>query len=96
MHSLASSVVATQAQISTELDGEVVILNTANGKYYTLNGAGADLWQHLNNPQNDGVKVSALCDTLQERYDVAPERCEADVLALLQDLAEAGLVEIDD
>ena len=26
MHSLASSVVATQAQISTELDGEVVIL----------------------------------------------------------------------
>lgn len=96
MYSLASAVVATAAQISTELDGEVVILNTANGKYYTLEGAGADLWQSLTKPQNDAVKVSALCATLQARYEVTPERCEADVLALLQSLAQAGLVELRD
>ena len=89
MYGFASSVTATQEQISTELDGEVVILNTNTGKYFTLDGVGTEVWRHLQN----AVTVSDLCARVEARYEVAPERCRADVLALLQDLTEAGLVE---
>ena len=84
----ASSVVATQAQISTELDGETVILNTNTGKYFTLDGVGTEVWRYL----QEDVEVAVLCQKVEARYDVAPERCRADVLTLLQDLSAAGLV----
>lgn len=90
MPSLASSVAATEAQISTELEGEVVILNTATGKYYTLDGVGTDVWRHL----QDELKVADLCREVEARYDVTPERCREDVFALLENLAAAGLVEL--
>ncbi|CAN5861866.1 PqqD family protein [soil metagenome] len=89
MQNFSSRMVATQDQISTELEGEVVVLNTKTGRYYTLDGVGTEVWQHL----QDGVEVVEICRQVEARYDVTPERCRADVLALLQDLSAAGLVE---
>lgn len=87
---LESTVHATQAAVSSELADEVVILNLSNGVYYGLNPMGTTVWQLVQQPQ----RVSDVCARIHAEYDVEPERCERDVLALLQDMQAAGLIEV--
>ena len=90
--SLLSSLVVVVAkdQISRDLDGEAVILNTKSGIYCGLNEVGARIWQLIQEPK--GVKD--VLDTLIEEYEVEPDRCEREVLALLQQMSDNGLIEI--
>ena len=83
-------VVVTKDQISRDLDGEAVILNTKSGIYCGLNEVGARIWQLIQEPRN----VKDLLDTLIEEYEVKPERCEREVLALLQKMSNNGLIEV--
>ena len=85
-----SIVVAAPDQVSSDLSGEAVILNLATGVYYGLDEVGARIWSLIQQPS----AVSALRDTIVGEYDVEPERCERDLLALLADLEAARLVEI--
>jgi PqqD family protein of HPr-rel-A system len=71
--------------------GETVILDVTSGQYFALNPVGSAIWQHL----QGGCTVSTLCKHLREEYDVTPERCEADVTALLDQLAERGLIRLE-
>lgn len=87
-----SAVVATGDQISSDLAGEAVILNLHSGVYYGLNAVGAWVWQRIQSP----ISVRALCDAMLAEYDVKPERCRHDLIVLLQQLADAGLVEVTD
>lgn len=77
-------------QVSTVLQGEAVILNVKSGKYYSLNPVGSRLWELLETPSS----VQALIDAITNEYDVEPERCAKDVVAVLQSMASAGLVQI--
>jgi hypothetical protein len=87
---LDAIVQATQASVSSELADEVVILHLANGVYYGLNPLGARIWQLVQQPR----RVSDVRDHILAEYAVERERCERDVLALLQDLQAAGLIEV--
>lgn len=88
--SLASRVVASKDQVSSELGGEIVILELKAGVYHGLDGTGAMIWTLLQKP---GL-VSDIRDAIVQEYDVEPERCENDLLGLLDELAAKGLVEI--
>lgn len=92
MISRHSIVVASQDQVSSELSGEAVILNLRNGTYYGLDAVGATIWGLIQEPRS----IEAIHTALLEQYDVEPERCERDLLALLQELAAAELVEVRD
>lgn len=83
---------ATDRQLSTSLDGQAVILDTAAGRYFSLDGVGALVWELLNGAQD--TTVETLEAAVLSRYDVEPERCRHDLLALLTDLADKGLVEV--
>jgi hypothetical protein len=85
-----STVVTAKDQVWCELVGEAVILNLKSGIYYGLNTVGARVWSLIQEPQT----VSVVLDTLLEEYDVEPDRCESDLLALLQDLAGRELIEV--
>lgn len=74
---------------SSDLDGEVTILDPRSGVYFGLEDVSADVWRLLAEPRT----VGELCDALQERYDVPPDECTADVTELVRELAEHGLVE---
>jgi hypothetical protein len=76
--------------VSSELDGEEVILNLENGTYYGLNEVGARIWALL----QEESSLAGVRDRLMEEYDVDAERCEQDVVHLTKELEEAGLVEI--
>jgi hypothetical protein len=87
-----SIVVAADDQISSDLAGEIVMLNLKNGSYYGLDGVGARVWDLIQSPQ----PVAAVCDVIQSEYAVDPERCESDLLVLLGELAAAELIEVRD
>jgi Coenzyme PQQ synthesis protein D (PqqD) len=85
-----STVVAAKDQVSSDLGGEVAILDLKAGVYYGLDAVGARIWSLIQEP----ITVNEIRDILLEEYEVEPERCERDLLALLRRLADEGLVEV--
>ena len=88
--SLQSIIVASRYQVSCDLAGESVILDVKSGMYYSLNAVGTQIWQLIQAPR----AVHAVRDAVLDDYDVEPACCARDLLALLQELAEKGLIEI--
>ncbi|HEY9729167.1 MAG TPA: lasso peptide biosynthesis PqqD family chaperone [Chroococcales cyanobacterium] len=86
-----STVVAVKDQVSADLAGEAVILNLKSGVYYGLNAVGGRIWQLLQEPRT----VAAIRDTLLEEYEVDRDSCDRDLLAVLQELATAELIEVN-
>ena len=90
MISMSSKVVSGKGQISTNLSNEVVILNTENGVYYGLNPVGAHIWQLIQEP----TPVSSVLKSLVDHYEVDEARCKTDLLTVLNNLAQHGLIEV--
>lgn len=88
--SLESTVVASKNQVSSELVDEVVIMDMKSGAYMGLNSSGARIWNLVQQPR----KVSEVRDTILKEYNVEPDRCQNDVLALLRQLAAKGLLDV--
>jgi hypothetical protein len=86
-----STVVAAKDQVSSDLGGEVAILDLKAGVYYGLDAVGARIWSLIQEPRT----VNEILNILLEEYEVEPERCERDLLVLLQRLAEEGLIEVE-
>jgi hypothetical protein len=74
----------------TFVDEDAVLLNMQTNQYYLLDEVGARLWGLL----RDGKLLRESYQTLSEEYEVDPAQLEQDVLELLQNLKEQGLVEI--
>ena len=85
-----SIVVATESQVSTALGAETVILHFDKGAYFGLNEVGTAIWGRLQQPQT----VTQLCDAVLAEYEVEPEKCQNDVLNLLEKLHSEGLIEV--
>lgn len=83
---------AAKDQASSDLGGEVAILNLKAGVYYGLDAVGARIWSLIQEPRT----VNEIRNILLEEYEVEPERCERDLLVLLQRLATEGLIEVED
>jgi Coenzyme PQQ synthesis protein D (PqqD) len=88
--SQTSVVVAAKNHVSCELVDEVVILHFKSGVYYGLNSIAKHVWSLIQEPRT----VSSLLKLLTERYEVTHERCEGDLIALLQDLGRRELIEV--
>lgn len=85
-----SMVVVSQDQVSCDLSGESAILNLKAGVYYGLNEVGTRIWKLIQEPK----RVSEIRNAILEEYEVEPHRCEADIMVLLQDLLDNGLIEV--
>ncbi len=85
-----TSVVATKNQVYSELEGEAVILHLGSGTYYGLNAAGAHIWDMLRQPR----KVAEILAEMMDRFEVDSDRCERDLIGLLQRLSDEGLIEV--
>lgn len=86
-----STIVASSQQISSDLGGEVVILNLKSGVYHGLNEVGASIWKLIQEPRT----IEEIKQKLLEEYDVEPEQCESDVIELLENLLVAELIVIN-
>jgi hypothetical protein len=85
-------IVASKDQASASLPGETVILSPASGAYYGLDEVGTRVWELIQEP----IPIEGIMTAIIEEYDVEPDRCKSDLFALLQELSNAGLIEIRD
>ena len=89
---MATVVAAKEEAISTDLDGEVIILNTAKGVYFGLDTVGTFIWSSLQKP----TRLSAVRDMVLQEYAVDAATCETDLLNLVQNLHSQSLVDVDE
>ena len=74
--------------VTSELEGEMVLLNLATEEYYSLNEVGTRLWD-----LTDGKRtVAEMIDTILREYEAERAGVTEDVLALFQELTDEGLV----
>jgi Coenzyme PQQ synthesis protein D (PqqD) len=87
---MESVVAATSEQVSCQLGDEAAILNLGNCVYYGLDPVGARIWNLVQEPK----VVSDLRAAIIDEYEVEAERCEADLLRLLEELRSEGLIQL--
>ncbi len=73
-----------------EVGGEAVLLDLASERYFGLDPVGTRIWTLLDEDEH----LQRVCDTLCAEYEAEPARIESDLLALIAQLAEAGLVKL--
>jgi len=69
---------------------EVVLLDLDSGTYYGLDAVGGRLWDLISGSATIGEAI----DTMLEEYEVEREVLESDVLRLVDELREKGLISI--
>ena len=70
------------------IDDEAVVVDMKNGTYYSLEGAGADIWSLLER----GDSVGQVVDALAARFSGGRETIEAGVQELVSRLREEKLI----
>lgn len=73
----------------TTMEGETVLLDLSSGRYYTLNRLGSVIWEHCTGQSTMAEIHAAICD----RFDVAPERALDDLVVLVNELIQEGLLQ---
>jgi len=86
-----TTVVATAEPVSTDVDGEAVILHPGTGQYHGLNAVGTAIWDRLGNP----ATVADLAAAVAEAHDEPADRIRSDVEAFLAALHAADLIRVD-
>jgi hypothetical protein len=85
------TVVARRAEpLTAAVDEEMVMLDPRTSRYFGVDSIGARIWELLEQP----VSVDEVCIALRGEFDVEEEACRADVLAFLEQLEDAELLEI--
>lgn len=79
----------SEQAISADVGQDVVALHVARGHCFGMEQVAASVWKLIEEP----IGLDGICAALVEQYDVAPERCRAEVEALIDDLQREGLVE---
>jgi hypothetical protein len=75
--------------VEAEVDGEIVALNIDRGTCYGLNKVGSRIWALL----VEQKRIGDLCATLVSEYEVEPRTCEQQVLELLEQFLQEGIIE---
>jgi hypothetical protein len=70
------------------LQDEVIVLDLDAGRYFSLAGSGARIWQLL----CEGQTPAAIVATLVREYDVTESQLQTDVDELITSLVNRGLL----
>ena len=88
--SMQSVVKVSREGLGRSMDREAVILNLQNSTYYGLDSVGAYVW----NLMQRATSVRELRDAMLKKYEVDEQRCERELLDLLQTMHNEGLIEV--
>ena len=72
------------------IDGEVIIMNLANGMYYSLDGVAGLLWSSF----QDGYTVGDAARRIVQAYDISAAVAERDALALAGELVAENILSV--
>lgn len=78
--------------IGEVLDGEAIIVNLESGAYYSLDGAGAEVWRAV----ESGATLPELVELAVAAYAGPAAEIAAGIAALVEELAAENLLVADD
>jgi Coenzyme PQQ synthesis protein D (PqqD) len=76
--------------VAADVAGETVLMSLERSRCYGLGEIGSDIWARLSSP----VRVADLIQDLSTRYQAPPGVIERDVIHLLTQLADEGLIKV--
>lgn len=75
--------------LTTELDGEVVMMNAESGMYFSLqNEVAQAIWANL----EEGGTLEGLINAIEAEFEVDRAACTEDVTGFVQELLSAGII----
>jgi hypothetical protein len=74
--------------LSTDIDGELVLISIHHGRYYGLDAVGSEIWQRLEQPK----LIDALCDEVKAHFEGDPDTIERETIEYIDLLASNALV----
>ncbi|RPH33404.1 MAG: lasso peptide biosynthesis PqqD family chaperone [Bacteroidales bacterium] len=92
MIGLSSAIKRNPELVSTDVDGEKVMMSVENGEYFGLDPVGSRIWELIENP----IRIESLINLLLEEFDVSREQCENDSFEFLNELLEKNLLVVID
>lgn len=78
--------------LSTEVDGEIVLMNTSNGRYLGLTAVTTDIWKYL----DDNITFEILIKRLLDEYDISEDKCKKETSDVLNTLIQIKLIKLID
>lgn len=88
MNSSQFFTINTPSVVHEIIDGEAVIVNMANGKYYSIDKVGADIWGFIEN----GAKLDQIIDAVSQLYQGNRDAMETSIQRLIAELLEEKLI----
>jgi hypothetical protein len=85
---LDEMVVRAADLVSSQLDGETVLMSVDQGKYFGLDRVGSLIWDLIDQPRT----VGQICDLLMARFRVDRATCERDVTEFLEELQARSML----
>lgn len=73
--------------LSTEIDGEAVLIGLESGRYFGLDSIGTEIWKRIEQP----CRLDRLCADLAEAFEGDPAVIAAETRAFLALLVERDL-----
>src|SRR2546422_7400645 len=74
------------------IDGETIMINLANGVYYSMDKVGALIWEMIEGKHT----LEKMIATIHARYDVSREQVQTDIERLVAELLRENLVALSD
>ena len=74
--------------LTSDVDGEKVMMSIMKGEYYGLGKTGTFIWDLLEEP----IKINDIINRITERFNVNKEKCYNDIIPFIKDLIEKELV----
>lgn len=91
MLNLESKITIPPDVLFRDLNGEAVLLNLTDGKYYGLDEVGTRAWALL----SESGRLDHTYQILLTEYDVTPDQLQQDLLRLASELLARGLLQLD-
>ena len=85
---LKTTIKRNPEMVTSNIDGEIVMMSIDHGEYYGLDEIGSRIWELLENP----MTIEHLIDILVEEFEVNKETCTSDTLEFLNDLAQKNII----
>lgn len=74
------------------VDDEVLLFNSANGQFFTINEVGAGMWEVM----QDYTTLGDVLNELKEYFDVPLDKLTADLVIFGESLEEQQLIVCDE
>ena len=76
--------------LSSDMDGETVMMSVENSEYYSLSPVGTRIWEIVEKE----ISYKDLISQLMSEYNIDIDTCKSDTEEFINELINKGLVEL--